>query len=294
MLQPRHREHNLKPTLGFIGAGKVGSTLARLLFKAGYEIKAIYNRTPERAIELAETVDSEAVETVGEVANSADFIFLTISDDAILPIVNILKEGDLTGKAVIHTSGASSLDVMAELSKKGATLGSFHPAFPFAVVESAMGALSGATFAIEADNKFLQKQLQEIAETLEGKIILIPDGEKARYHAALVFISNYTVTLYAIAENLMTSFSSDQIANKSALMTLLRATVDNIDKEGIPDALTGPLVRADLTTLMKHLNALDSDKVKSAYINLARLSYPMLEQRGINSGLIEQKLQESE
>ena len=51
--------------------------------------------------------------------------------------------------------------------------------------------------------------------------------------------------------------------------------MDNIDKEGIPDALTGPLVRADLTTLMKHLNALDSDKVKSAYINLVRLSYPM-------------------
>ena len=84
-----------------------------------------------------------------------------------------------------------------------------------------MGALSGATFAIEADNKILQKQLQEIAETLDGKVILIPEGEKARYHAALVFISNYTVTLYAIAEDLMTSFSSDQIANKSALMTLL-------------------------------------------------------------------------
>ena len=119
MPQPRHREHNLKSTLGFIGAGKVGSTLARILFKAGYEIKAIYNHTPERAIELAETIDSQAVETVGEVANSADFIFLTVSDDAIFPIVNILKEGDLTGKAVIHTSGASSLDVMAELSQKG-------------------------------------------------------------------------------------------------------------------------------------------------------------------------------
>lgn len=293
MPQPQHPEHKLKPTLSVIGAGKVGSALARLWYKAGYAIKTVYNRTPEKAIELAHNVNAHAVNTIDEAVNSADIIFLTVSDDALLPIVRSIKGLDLTGKAVVHTSGVASLDVLSDLSKQGAGCGSFHPAFPFANVESAVETLSGATFAIEADTAKLQKQLRDLAEILEGRVILIPAGEKSRYHAALVFVSNYTVILYAVAEGLLKTFSSDQVAIESALMTLLRATVHNIDEQGIPNALTGPLIRADVSTLQKHLDTLDDKLLKSTYINLARLSYPMLEQRGINSDIIEQQLQEN-
>ncbi len=293
MPQPQRREHKLKPTLSVIGAGKVGSALARLWYKAGYDIQTVYNRTPEKAIELARYVNAHAIDTVAEAVNSADIIFLTVSDDALLPIVRLLDELDLTGKAIVHTSGVASLDVLSDLSKQGAVRGSFHPAFPFANVDSAIETLSGATFAIEADTVKLQNQLRDLAEILAGRVILIPAGEKALYHAALVFISNYTVTLYAVAEGLLKSFSSDQVAIESVLMNLLRATVDNIDEQGIPNSLTGPLVRADVSTLQKHLHALDDDLLKATYINLARLSYPMLEQRGINSDIIEQQLQEN-
>lgn len=284
----------MKSNISIIGAGKVGNTLARLWYTAGVEIKAVYNRNYANAEQLAEYVDADAVDTLEKVINSAEIIFLTVADDALSAIANELAKIDLTDKAIVHTSGALSIDIFSELALKGASLGSLHPAFPFSDIESAMKNLSGASFAIEASDEKLQRQLIYLAELLGGKIIIIPEGQKAIYHASLVLISNYTVTLYSLAENMLKPLTSDQSAIDSALMTLLRATVENIANQGIPDALTGPLVRADGETIQGHLQAIDDDALKSLYISLARLSYPMLEQRGINTHFIDKYLQDEE
>ena len=39
----------MKPGLAFVGAGKVGSTLARLCYQNGYTITAIYSRSLDHA-----------------------------------------------------------------------------------------------------------------------------------------------------------------------------------------------------------------------------------------------------
>lgn len=284
----------MKLTISIIGASKVGNTLARLWHTAGLEIKAVYNRNHAKALQLAQYVDADAVDTLEMAVQSADIIFLTLADNALSSVVTELSKIDLTDKAIVHTSGALSIDVLSELALHGASLGSFHPAFPFSDIETAMKTLSGASFAIEASDKKLQRQLMYLAETLDGKIIIIPEGQKAIYHAALVMISNYTVTLYSLAESMLKPLTSDQSAIDSALITLLNATVKNIANQGIPNALTGPLVRADTGTMQRHLRSIDNDALKLLYINLARLSYPMLEQRGIDTHLIEKHLQDEE
>ena len=284
----------MKASISIIGAGKVGNTLARLWYTAEIDIKAVYNRNHDKAQELAHYVNAEAVDTLAKAVQAADIIFLTVADDALTTIANDLSTVDLTNKAIVHTSGALSIDVLSELALQGASLGTFHPAFPFSDSETAMKTLSGASFAIEASDEKLQKQLIYLAEVLDGKIIIIPEGQKAQYHASLVLISNYTVTLYALAESLLKPLTSDQSAIDSALITLLRATVDNLANQGIPDALTGPLVRADVGTIKSHLHVIEDDKLKALYINLARLSYPILEQRNIDTHLIEKHLQDEE
>lgn len=278
----------MRPAISIIGTGKVGTTLARLWNKREYKIVSLYNRTPEKAKQLARDTGAKFAESLGDAVENADIVFLTVPDDAIETVAKDLQGLNWQGKAVVHTSGVATIDKLAILVDSGAMIGSLHPAFPFSDVASAMENLSGATFAIEADNSLLKQWLEDLVTVLNGQVIMIPLGKKAQYHAALVFASNYTVSLYAIAKNLLKALNADSSAIDNALMVLLQATVDNIRKQGIPDALTGPLSRADTGTIESHLNTLDDETLKQVYIALARLSYPMLEQRGINTQTIEE------
>jgi predicted short-subunit dehydrogenase-like oxidoreductase (DUF2520 family) len=277
--------------LGLIGAGKVGSTLARLWFKRGYQISAVSNRTMAKAESLAKQVNSESVSAL-ELVKRADLVFLTVSDDAIEVMAQSLLGADWQDKAVVHTSGAASLDKLQSLAEIGAKVGSLHPIFPFADIETAIANLNGASFAIETQDETLRNDLYTLVQALDGNSIIIPYGKKALYHAALVFASNYTVTLYAVAERILVELGAEKATADNALNVLLEATVQNIITRGIPEALTGPLSRADIGTIQAHLALLEDETLKAAYRDLARLSYPMLKQRGIDPDLIERVLKD--
>ena len=122
----------MRPTIGIIGAGKVGSTLARLLYKAGYEITAVYSRKPENALALAEKTDAIIANQLSDVVKNANLILLTVSDDAIETIAKELASCDWQGRAIVHTSGAAGIEKLQSLADAGAMVGSLHPAFPFA------------------------------------------------------------------------------------------------------------------------------------------------------------------
>ena len=278
--------------ISIIGVGKVGDTLARLWHNAGYQIVTVYNRTPSKAENLAKQTGATIAATPKDAVTAADLICLTVSDDAIQPITAALSHADWQDKALIHTSGAASTDILDPVAKKGAMVGSLHPALPFADVHTAMQKVAGASFAIEASAAPLQQWLEHLVAAVSGNHIIIPPGKKALYHAALVITSNYTVTLYAVAQSLLASLSDDTTAIDNILQPLLTATCANIRQQGIPEALTGPLTRADVGTLQSHLNAIDDATLKQAYSALARLSFPMLHQRGIHTQQIEELLQE--
>lgn len=273
----------MKPALGIIGAGKVGQALARLCFQAGYTIAAVHSRTPARAERLAQQVGSAAVPTVQEAALHTDLLLLTVPDDAIEVVSRQLAVCHLAGKGVIHTSGAHDSRVLSALAAQGAMTGSLHPAYPFADVESAISGLAGTTFALEADDERLAVWLGEMVGALHGSVLRIPPGSKALYHAGLVIASNYTVTLYAAAERLLLTLSDDRAVVDGALNRLVGATVENLRETGIPDALTGPLVRGDVGTIGAHLEALQQQDAQLAalYRDLARASLPILQARGI-------------
>ena len=265
-----------------VGAGKVGGTLARLLAARGYVITMIYSRTFAHAEVLAQTVGARAVEALDEI--DADLVLLTVPDDAITATAAGLA--GFTGKAAIHTSGARDVTALASLASRGVQVGSLHPAYPFADVETAISGLPGSTFAVEAQDDPLRSWLFELVAALDGRALAIPPGGKATYHAALVIASNYTVTLYALAESLLTGLGAEQAAADAALDALLAGTMANLKAQGVPDALTGPLVRGDAGTIAAHLAALDAldESLAEVYRRLARLTLPLVRARGLESG----------
>lgn len=282
-------------SIGIVGAGKVGQTLALLAARSGYRITAVYNRTRYKAAVLAEQLASAWVDEPGKVARTADLTLIAISDDAIETVVSSMIDEDWTGKGVIHTSGAGELSLLDPLARCGAMIGCLHPIFPFANVESSVESFVGVSFGLEAPDSMLRGWLLTLVEDLQGHAILLQPGQKALYHAALAIASNYTVTLYAIAEKLLLKLDAQPDSVQQALVSLMRASLVNLEKQGVPLALTGPLVRGDVKTIQAHLAALDAlqqDEVAQVYRLLARLSYPMLAARGINIQLIENSLKQ--
>lgn len=278
-----------RPSLGFIGAGKVAGTLARLWADAGYTIATIHSRTAAHADQLATVVGAMSVSDPADVVQSADLVLLTVPDDEIMQIADVLSFADWRGKAVVHTSGAHDMTSLTPLEVRGAWIGSLHPAFPFADVESAKQSVRGAAFAIEMAHPNLQTWLDELVKAVGGVPLKITPGKKALYHAALVMCSNYTVTLYAAAERLLLESGADSGVAALTLSRLLTATTQNIIEQGVPAALTGPLTRSDAGTVEAHLTALEGESVsKAAYVALARLTYPLLTQRGVDQDFITQ------
>jgi predicted short-subunit dehydrogenase-like oxidoreductase (DUF2520 family) len=276
---------NAEPILGFVGVGNVALTLARLWYAAGYRVAAVYSRTPEKRETLAAQVGAQGVESAAAVFAMADLTLLTVSDDAIERVAESIRLVDGIGKAVVHTSGAHDAALLRSLAGQGVMTGSLHPAYPFASPRFEAGTLRGVVFAVEAEDAHLRGWLAGMVRALDGVVLELSAADKAIYHSALVFVSNYAVTLYALAERLLLRTGAERDLAAQVLLPLLAGTVDNLRRQGVPLALTGPLVRGDLRTVKAHLTALEGldGDVATLYRDLARAALPLLAARQIDT-----------
>ena len=240
--------------LGFIGAGTVGTALAASLSRRGYAVVAVSSRSRSSAERLAARIEGCEVYSDGqEVVDAADLVFITTPDGAIGPVV--AQYAWRRDKSVVHCSGADSLDVLESARASGASVGAFHPLQTFASVEEAIENLPGSTFAVEAEGS-LMGTLEAIVASLDGRCVRLYPGDKVLYHTAAVLACNYMVALVGMATDLWKQFDVPTDEATEALLPLIRGTVNNITKVGLPNCLTGPIARGDLGTIEKHLKAL--------------------------------------
>jgi predicted short-subunit dehydrogenase-like oxidoreductase (DUF2520 family) len=241
--------------MGFIGAGVVGTALASRLSLQGYRVVAVYDLSLTAAQGLAEVVtDCQLCKGAHDVANTAEFVFITVPDDIIPQVV--AEVGWHTGQIVVHCSGAASTDILEPAKERGASIGCFHPLQTFASVTQAIDNLPGSTFTLEAEEPLLSV-LKEMATALQGSWLELKPGDKALYHAAACIACNYFVTLLKLATDLWQNFGVSTDEATQALLPMLRGTLSNISSVGLPHCLTGPIARGDLMTIRKHLAALE-------------------------------------
>jgi len=266
--------------IGFIGAGTVGTALAVGLSRRGYDVVAVSSRSMTSAERLAALVpgclafaDNQAV------ADAADLVFITTPDGAIPDLVSSVNWR--SGQAVVHCSGADSTAVLEPARRAGADTGASHPLQTFASVEQAIENMPGSTFAIEAQEPFLNT-LKEMVSALDGQSIELQASDKVIYHAAAVMACNYMVTLVKQATDLWQTFGVPVPQATAALMPLLKGTINNIEKVGIPDCLTGPVARADTGTITKHISALGetAPEALSTYIQMGKQTIPVALAKG--------------
>ena len=277
--------------VGIIGAGRVGTALATLWHEAGLKVVAISSLHAERSETLAAVLPGARAVPTDEMAALCDVVVICVPDDVIPVLVSDLTQQDWTGCIVAHVSGAVPVSVLDPVRLCGAMIGGIHPALAFTEVDAARREVPGATFALEAAESYALDILNHLVKVLRGRVILLQPETRPIYHAALVILSNYTVTLYAVAARLLNEVHAEKTDAHQVLLSLLHSTVANLDQVGIPDALTGPLVRGDVQTIHAHIQALAFDPdLQELYRNLGRHTLPLVQARGGDVDVLKEHL----
>lgn len=112
--------------IGFIGAGKMGSEMARNLLRAGHEV-AVYNRTREKAEALRED-GARIADSPADTARHAEAVFTILSDDHAVAEVVFGENGiaNALNKGAAHISSSTisvafSRRLQEEHQKRGQT-----------------------------------------------------------------------------------------------------------------------------------------------------------------------------
>ncbi len=244
--------------IGFVGAGKAGFSLGRYLTEHHMDVSGYYSRSAGSAKEAAVFTCTKYFETIEEITASSDALFLTVPDGEIESVWNSLKHDSLAGKYICHCSGAMSSAVFSGIDRTGAFGYSIHPMIAISDRMQSYRDLSQAFFTIEGEDAHIG-YWQQLFSSFGNPVKVISAERKVLYHSAAVFASNLVVGLYAKSMELLMQCGFEKEEAKSALMPLFLNNCRNIEKKGPVEALTGPVERADLDTVRKHMEALDRE-----------------------------------
>ncbi len=239
-----------------IGAGVVGTAIGYLLSSAGYTITGIASRSQESAVKARDFIgQGEASTDLAGTARSAEIIFLTTSDDAVRQVCEDIarRDGFRPGGLVVHTSGALSVDALVSAKNKGANTVSMHPLQSLPSVQEAIKNIPGSYFCLESEDDGALQTAREMVRIFQGKELNIQLGGKPLYHAGAAVVSNFFVATIGFGLQLHESAGIDRQDSLNALLPLIQGTLKNIEKIGIPAALTGPIARGDAQTVEDHL-----------------------------------------
>jgi predicted short-subunit dehydrogenase-like oxidoreductase (DUF2520 family) len=228
-MQPDQMSSSSPLRVGIVGAGRVGTALARALRDAGVEVDGPLGR--------------------GERPGRCDAIVLCVPDAEIAAAAEVVTAA---APLVGHTSGATPLSALAHA---GVPAFGLHPlqsfAHPGVGFESAGAAVAGSTPDALAF-------ATELAERLGMRPFTIDDDGRAAYHAAASVASNFLVTLEAAAEKIASGAGLTREDARELLMPLVRQTVENVAELGPEAALTGPVARGDEATVAAQRAAVEA------------------------------------
>jgi len=278
-----------RKTVAIIGAGRVGSSVGFLLNQAGYIVTAVSSRTESSARMAAAFIGAGKPATdMAEAAASAEIVFITTPDRVIKEVCEKIGAagGFKPGSLAVHMSGAHSLDLLDAARTAGAHRAVLHPLQSLASKEQGVKTLPGSYFRIEADSDVLQTA-RDIVKALGGIELAMPKWKSDRdsaalYHAGAVAVSNYFVALVDYGLKFYQALGADKKEALKAVLPLIRGTLLNIETLGIPDALTGPIMRGDTQTVRDHLAAMKrrAPKLARLYKELARQTVAVARDRG--------------
>ena len=183
------------PSIGVIGAGRVGAVLAASLREAGHEIAAVAGESDASRTRIETLLPGVRVDKPTAVARACDLLLLTVPDDALDNVVRMLVASGAirSGLIVVHTSGRHGIEVLRPALEVGARGIAMHPAMTFTGTDLDLGRLDGCVFGVTCDVRE-RSVAASLAADLGGTLGWVAEADRTLYHAALAHGANHLVT----------------------------------------------------------------------------------------------------
>lgn len=209
--------------IAVVGRGRLGTAIAPALRAAGYDVEGPLGRGAHAPLGRGDP-------------RKVDAVLLCVPDAEIANAAAAVSPGPLVG----HCSGATGLAVLAGHEAFG-----LHPLMTFPAGASVD--LNGVPAAVAGTTPRARDAARDLATALGMRPFDLEDEDRAAYHAAASFASNFLVALEGAAERLAASAGVE----REQLVPLARAALDAWGARGAPDALTGPIARGDEATVAR-------------------------------------------
>jgi predicted short-subunit dehydrogenase-like oxidoreductase (DUF2520 family) len=244
-----------------VGRGNLGQSLERAFRATGHDTSLVLGRTGFTKLP------------------SFGIVFLAVPDQAIDEVAATISRLEPSPRlSFVHLSGALGLSALDAL--RDHSVGSFHPLQSFPAPRDPE-AFRGITVAVDASTPALMRRLRALARAVGARPKHVDDSQRALYHTAAVFASNYVDVVLAKAVGLLQQAGWSEKEATEGLLPLAEGALSNVRERGPVAALTGPVRRGDVATVERHLSALHGAPVEGLYRMLGLIALELAKEAGL-------------
>jgi len=248
----------MRRKITILGSGNVATFLGLTLRKANNQIVQVYSPDITHAEALAAKLNAVPIEKLSHIRDEADIYIIAVTDDAIEEVADGLE---IDGKIVVHTSGATSKEVLASKSPHYGVLYPYQSLKIGEVVD-----VSTMCMFFDGNDEETLLILEELSFEITSYALQAGDEERLKYHLAAVIANNFSNHLFALAEKILIENGLDYENLKPVILQTAQQALAHSPAEN----QTGPAIRGDMKTMESHLQLLEgNDRMKDLYTKLS-------------------------
>lgn len=227
----------------FIGAGNVAHHLSTAFADAGATISQTVRKTAKGT---TKPFGKSSITDLKKIKRDADIYVIAVPDDSIAAVAKAMPAVKGT---VVHTSGSVTMDVL----KKFKSHGVFYPLQTFSKTRAVT--ITAYPICIEGSSDQVTEDLMECAGGISKNAYLLNSAQREIVHLAAVFANNFSNHMFTIADDIL----KKNKLSVELIRPLIIETAFKVMDHTPEDAQTGPAIRGDKKTLLRHEEMLKKD-----------------------------------
>jgi len=267
--------------IGFIGSGKVGCSLGLYFQFHQIQLSGYYSKTRSSSEFAAKLTQTKSYDQINQLVEESTIIMISVSDDQIKIVWKQLLDqigiNKLKDKYVCHCRGIDSSMIFEKINEDQVQIGSLHPICAISDREFGYKNLQRAIFSYEGTIKARQ-MIEALLKKTKNTGVELDANQKGRYHAAAAISSNLMIGLLKESKDILVDCGFTKQQAETAVISLAVGNLQNIETQGLEEALTGPIERNDEKTVQLHLESLTKQE-RLVYQSLSKKIIPIAEKK---------------